>query len=200
MEGAPEGGADGVASGGTEDGDPAVVGVARTGAGSRAGRAGPVDEAEGDGVAESRVERAEEAGVLNPECRAVNASQTREIDIAVPIPTVTVPMSSAGDCFRLLGERRADLWVAGAGRGGGGGGDGNEDGEESEGGEGNEDGEGVPGGGAFSSKSSISAGRAPWPSRQEADTFPKTRSSPEGARSCADCGAHSLSGVRDVNC
>lgn len=145
-------------------------------------------------MAESRVERAEEAGVLNSECRAVNASQTREIDIAVPIPTVTVPMSSAGACFRLLGERRADLWVAGAGRGGEEGGEVNEDGEESE------DREGVPGRGAFSSKSSISAGRAPWPSRREADTFPKTRSSPEGARSCADCGAHSLSGVRDVNC
>ncbi|MFI8883022.1 MULTISPECIES: hypothetical protein [unclassified Streptomyces] len=155
MEGAPECGADGVASGGTDDGDPAVVGVTRAGAASRAGRAGAGDEAEGEGVAESRAERVEEAGVLNSECRAVNASQTREIDIAVPIPTVTVPMSSAGDCFRLLEERRADLRSAGAGRDGGGGGEGGEDDEESE------DGEGTPGRGAFSSKSSISAGRAP---------------------------------------
>ncbi|MFF3395441.1 hypothetical protein ACFYW1_31475 [Streptomyces sp. NPDC002669] len=174
-------------------------------AGFWAGSAVPVgaavdEEEEGDGVAESRVERVVETGALRSVCRAVNASQTRETDIAALIPTVTVPMSSAGDCLRLPAERPAECFAerpAGLRAGprtAGSGPDGSEDGE------GGEEGEGVPGRWTFSSKSSMSAGRAPWPSRREADTFPKTRSSPEGTGPRADCGADSSSGVRDANC
>ncbi|MET9919444.1 hypothetical protein ABZZ04_20425 [Streptomyces sp. NPDC006435] len=141
--------------------------VTRVWAGFWAGRAVPVgaavDEEEGDGVAESREERVVETGAPKSECRAVNASQTRETDIAAPIPTVTVPMSSAGDCFRLLVERRADLRTAGAGR----------DGDDGADGMDGTDCAGIPGRGAVSSKdskdskdskgskSSISVGRAP---------------------------------------
>ncbi|MFE6662838.1 hypothetical protein ACFVFH_04635 [Streptomyces sp. NPDC057697] len=146
---------DDAADGGTDAGVPAADGATRTWAGSWPGRGGRVGEAEveaeaeGAGVAESRVERVEETGALNSVWRAVNASQSRETDIAVPIPTVTVPMSSAGDCFRRLAECRAALRAEGAGR----------DGDVA--GEGGTGGAGIPVRGAFSSKSSISAGRAP---------------------------------------
>ncbi|MFD8828240.1 hypothetical protein ACFV1C_38640 [Streptomyces sp. NPDC059605] len=111
-----EGAAGGVADGAVDDvaggGVWTVDRVTRVWGGSWAGRAVPVGVAEEDGVAESREERVVETGAPKSECRAVNASQTRETDIAAPIPTVTVPMSSAGDCFRLLVERRADLRTA----------------------------------------------------------------------------------------
>ncbi|MGW2845133.1 hypothetical protein [Streptomyces sp. NPDC001274] len=139
MEGAAGGDADGVVDDVAAGGVSAVARVSGAWARAWSGRAVPVGGAEGEGGAtESGEERLVEIGATKSDRRAVNASQTKETVIATPTPTVTVPMSSAGDCFRPFVERRADLRTAGAGRDGR---DSREDGE---------DGEEIPGTGFFS--------------------------------------------------